>query len=97
MKKETADDQEFNPGEVQFLERLREHPELMARFQSILDLTRNAEGPLKSADEVEEVLIQELRQLGNASMNRWATQAEERVSAELKGQDGTVRSRKKKG
>jgi hypothetical protein len=29
-------------------------------------------------------------------MNHWATQAEERVSEELKGQDATVRSRKKK-
>jgi hypothetical protein len=75
--------------------RLRQHPELMARFQSILELTRDTDGPLKTADEVEERLILELRQLGNTSMNQWATQAEERVSAELKGQDATVRSRKK--
>ena len=31
-----------------------------------------------------------------AGMNQWATQAEARVSAELKDQDATVRSRKKK-
>jgi hypothetical protein len=42
------------------------------------------------------MLIQELRQLGNTSMNQWATQAEERVSTELKNQDTTIRSRKKK-
>jgi hypothetical protein len=51
--------------------------------------------PLKTADEVKELLIQELRALGSASMNEWATQAEERVGHELKGQDATVRSRKK--
>jgi hypothetical protein len=51
---------------------------------------------LKTADEVEERLILELRQLGNTSMNQWATQAEQRVSDELKAQDATVRSRKKK-
>jgi hypothetical protein len=96
MKKETVGDYEFNPGEIQFLERLRQHPELMARFQSILELANQTQGPWKSADEVEELLIQELRQLGKAGMNQWATQAEERVSAELKGQDATVRSRKKK-
>lgn len=78
------------------MERLRQHPELLARFQSILDLTGNTQGPLKTADEVEELLVQELRQLGNSSMNQWATQAEARVSEELKGADGTVRSRKKK-
>lgn len=69
---------------------------MAARVQSILDLAHAAEGPLQTADEVEELLIQELRQLGNTTMNQWATQAEERVSAELKGQDATVRSRKKK-
>jgi hypothetical protein len=42
------------------------------------------------------LLIRELRQLGHTSMNQWATQAEQRVSEELKGQDVTLRSRKKK-
>jgi hypothetical protein len=78
------------------MEQLRAHPEMMERLQSILELTRNAEGPLKSADEVEELLIEEMRRLGNVTMNQWATQAEERVSTELKSQDSAVRSRKKK-
>jgi hypothetical protein len=51
---------------------------------------------LKSADEVEELLIQAMRQLGNSSMSQWATCAEERVSKELREQDPSVRSRKKK-
>jgi hypothetical protein len=51
---------------------------------------------LKTADEVEELLIQEMRRLGNTTMNQWAVGAEERVSRELKGQDTTVLSRKKK-
>jgi hypothetical protein len=42
------------------------------------------------------LLIQELRQLGRTTMNQWATQAEERVSAELQAQDATVRGLKKK-
>jgi len=96
MKHETQDRHEWNPTEAQFMARLRDHPELLARFQSILELTRNTDGPLKTADEVEERLILELRQLGNTSMNQWATQAEQRVSDELKAQDVTVRSRKKK-
>ena len=78
------------------MERLRQHPELTARFESILELTCNAQGPVKTADQVEGLLIQELRQLGSTSMNHWAMQAEQRVSDELKEQDATVRSRKKK-
>jgi hypothetical protein len=83
-------------SEAQLLERLRQHPEVMQRVQSILDIAYNSEGPLKSADQVEELLIQEMRRLGNTSMHQWATQAEQRVSRELKAQDTTVRSRKKK-
>jgi len=96
MKKQKAVLNEFSATEVQLIEQLRQHPKMLARVQSILELTRNANGPLKSADEVEGLLIQELRQLGNTSMVEWATQAEERVSNELQGLDATVRSRKKK-
>lgn len=83
-------------AEQQFLERLRQHPELLSRIESILELAHNNDGPLQTADQVEELLIQELRQLGNVSMNQWAQRAETRVSNELKASDDTVRSRKKK-
>jgi len=94
MKHKTSS--EFTATERQFLEALRQHPELRVRFQSILDLTCNAEGPVQTADAVEGHLIEALRQLGHASMNQWAAQAEQRVSTELQQQDATVRSRKKK-
>jgi hypothetical protein len=96
MKKNVAAVNELSQAEARLLEQLREHPEMMERVQSILELTRGAEGPLKTADEVEELLVQEMRRLGNTSMNQWAMGAEKRVTHELKGQDPTVRSRKKK-
>ena len=79
--------------ETQLIQQLRRQPEMLARLQGILDLAHTDDGPLKTADEIEALLIQELRQLGSATMNQWAVQAEERVSAELKSQDATVRSR----
>ena len=85
MKNETDGEHAFDPAEAQFL----------ARFPSILELTHTAEGPLQTADEVEARPIQELRQLGHASMNQWATRAGQRVSDELKSSDATVRRRKK--
>jgi hypothetical protein len=51
---------------------------------------------LKTADEVEELLIQEMRRLGNATMNEWAAQAQERMNDEFKEQDPAVLKRKKK-
>jgi hypothetical protein len=56
-----------------------------------------SEGPLQTADEVEGLLIEAMRRLGHVTMTRWAQQAEEQVSTELKGQDSTVLSRKKRG
>jgi hypothetical protein len=86
----------FSQPEVRLIEQLRQQPEMMERLQSILELTHSTEGPLKTADQVEELLIKELRRLGNTTLCQWATQAEARVSNELKAQDPTIRSRKKK-
>ena len=87
---------QFTAQETRLIQQLRQQPEMSARVQVILDLAHAADGPLKTADEIEALLIQELRQLGSTTMNQWATQAEERASAELKSQDATVRSLKKK-
>ena len=75
--------------ETQLIEQVRRHPQMLARVQSILDLADATDGPLRSADEVEELLIQELRQLGHPTRNQWATQAEVRVGEELQSQDAT--------
>ena len=95
MNDNTEGGPEFNLAEARFVAELRQHPELLTRFQSILELTRTADGPVQTAYAVEARLILELRQLGHTTMNHWATQAEQHVSDELKGADPTVRSRKK--
>lgn len=96
MRKKLIGLKKLSEDEAQLIEQLRKHPELMARFQSILEITGNEEGPLKTADQVEELLIEAVRQLGNVTMGQWAAQAEERVCKELKIEDPTVLSRKKK-
>lgn len=96
MKPKATAPKDLSAQEIQLIEQLRLHPLIRARVQSILEITRNAEGPLKTADEVEGLLIEEMRQLGNATLCEWATQAEMRVSGELQRQDPTVLSRKKK-
>ena len=82
--------------ERQLIERLREHPDLLERFQSILEISANADGPVKSADEVEGLLIEEMRRLGNATMGDWAVSAERRLGEQLEQKDPSARARKKK-
>ena len=68
MKHTNGSGYEFSQPEVRLIEQLRQQPEMMERLQSILELARSTDGPLKTADEVEELLIQELRQLGNTTL-----------------------------
>lgn len=82
--------------EERLLERLRAHPELLARFESILGLTEVAEGPLRTADEIEEQLVAEVRRLGHEVMSDWAVRAEERVAQEVIRANAQVRLQKKK-
>jgi inosine/xanthosine triphosphate pyrophosphatase family protein len=86
----------FTDEEKQLIEQLREQPDLLARFQSILGLTRNEGAALKTADEVEGLLIEEMRRLGHAGMSQWAIGAEEHAGRAFKQQEPQARSRKKK-
>ena len=96
MKKQKTGMEGLSASEKELIEKLRAHPEMQERLQSILEITRHAEDPLKTADQVEELLVEEMRRLGNTSMQEWAKLAEKRVGQELKAQDATVRSHKKK-
>lgn len=54
----------WNPQEIKLIDQLRQQPRIMERVQRILEIAQSGEGPLKTADEVEERLIQEMRQVG---------------------------------
>src|SRR6266404_2657324 len=96
MKDKHPKQSRLSTEELQLIEQLREHPELMERFKSILEITTSAQGPLKRADEVEGLLIEEMRRLGNTSMGSWAARAERRLSEQLEQKDASACVRKKK-
>jgi hypothetical protein len=82
--------------ELRLIESLRAHPELLERFQSILALTASGQGPVQQADQVEGLLIDELRRLGQSSMESWAARAEGALAGQLKQKEPSARVRKKK-
>jgi hypothetical protein len=61
---------------------LRKRPDLLGRFAAILEISDGEEGEIQSEDEVEALLIEEVRRLGNASMGQWAKEAEARAGGE---------------
>ena len=96
MENKERDLQNLSQSELNLIRRLRKQPKMMERVQRILEIANSSEGPLKTADEIEELLLEEMRRLGNDTMTEWATQAEKRVGQELQQQDPTVLKRKKK-
>ena len=43
---------------------------MLARFQSVLEIILNEGEAIKTADEVEGLLVEEMRRLGHAGMSR---------------------------
>src|SRR4051812_2583953 len=84
----------YKSAELQMIEQLRKHPELFERVRSILDIAASAEGTIKKADEIEGLLIEEVRRLGHATMETWAGKAEQTLAAELKQKDTSASVRK---
>ena len=70
--------------ETQMIERLRRRPALSKRFEAILELSDSEQGPVKTADEIEALLIEEIRRLGHTTMEQWAVGAESRIGQEHK-------------
>jgi hypothetical protein len=96
MEEKERDLQNLSQSELNLIRRLRKQPKVMQRVERILEIANSSEGPLKTADEIEDLLLDEMRRLGNDTMTEWATQAEKRVGQELQKQDPTVLKRKKK-
>jgi hypothetical protein len=95
MTNEIPERSSLTPQELRLIEQLREHPELMERFGSILEITNNA-GRVKTADEMEGLLIEEMRRLGNTTMGSWAARVERSLAEQLQQKAGAARVRKKK-
>ena len=96
MKNKNSDPPALNAAELQLIEQLRQHPELFERVRSILEITASAEGTIKKADEIEALLIEEMRRLGHTTMETWAGKVEQTPGAEFKQKNASAGVRKKK-
>jgi hypothetical protein len=96
MKDKRPSQSPLSAAELKLIEQLRAHPELMERFQNILEISAQADSPLKRADEIEALLIEEMRRLGKTTMESWASRAERTLAEQLKQEDSSAISYKKK-
>ena len=82
--------------EEELIEKLREHPELFKRFAAILRVTgRSSDEMIRTADEMEAQLVEEVKRLGRVTIECWGIQTEERVAQKFKKENRNVRYSKK--
>lgn len=67
-----------------FLEKLNRHPDLKERMEKILGLAEDPQYQHLSADELETMLIEEVRKLGAETMRGWANGVEDAIGQEFK-------------
>jgi hypothetical protein len=87
--------------DIVLLQRIKRHPLLRARVESLLGVVEDAEGDLEKADAAERRVIEELRQMGNEVLTEWAqggiekcaAQAQEREEARSGGKKNSTGTR----
>jgi hypothetical protein len=93
MNKKKSRKMSVSPQDQELLEVLDRHPEMRERVLSILSMADNADGQPRRADDVEALLIEEIRKLGNATMGEWARSSEEQAAHQMRT-EGKQQSKK---
>jgi uncharacterized NAD(P)/FAD-binding protein YdhS len=83
-------------AQVSIEERLEAHPALKARIEALLDVVENSTQDVKKADEAEQKVIEELRQMGQQALQSWAEAQQQKQTAQLRHQQPKVRQHSKK-
>lgn len=78
-----------------FLQRLQRHPELQAKFESLLNVIENAAGDATKADEAEQRVFEELRQMGQQAIPAWAERKQQRLETDCDTRSDLARKEKK--
>lgn len=82
---------------VSLEERLKKYPYLRSRFESVMDVVEDTDGNIDKADEAEQLLIDEMRQMGKEALHDWAVGKEQKKVKELiHDRDGIKKHSKKK-
>lgn len=72
---------EMSESEERVVEAMRKRPQMSERIEAILAMSLSSEGQeVKKADEIEAMLIEQLRALGASTMREWGAGAEQAIA-----------------
>jgi hypothetical protein len=77
------------------LEHLNRHPELRNRVESMLLTVADEQGELQEADAMEMALIEQMRRMGQTSLQAWATEQAIKAADSIGQESGVRRAGKK--
>jgi hypothetical protein len=78
------------------VERLNRHPELRDKVEELLDIADNKSGDVNKADDAEDLIWEELREMGQKIMRDWAVRKHDRLVEESENRK-ELSKREKKG
>ena len=76
--------------------KLADQPELLDHLERILEVVENEAGEAMTADQAEEILVLEMRRLGQSALGGWARRKESRLEAEYAERKTLVKREKKR-
>jgi hypothetical protein len=77
-------------------ERLSKHPELLNRLDRLLDIIENKDGRATLADDAEERVVTEMRELGKEVLEEWAKDESQRREGAILNSGVCVKKKAKK-
>lgn len=77
-------------------QRLKDHPELRAKFEELLKIVENAEAQIELADHAEQRVLDELSGIGRAALQGWAIRQEQKKAAQLRQVNPSAQRDRKK-
>jgi hypothetical protein len=83
------------PEDARLLTRLNRHPQLRGRIERLVDLVEDVGDDLRTADDAERRVIEEVRRLGQEVLGNWADGQVAKRAEELERTPGVWREGKK--
>lgn len=96
MLKKVINRENENARKKSIEERLEAHPRLKERIESIISVVENSEGNIEKANEAEQRVIEELRQMGNDILHGWSENQNKKKGKEVKEKNKDINIHSKK-
>jgi len=77
-------------------QRLNNFPELKSRFESLLDAVEDKSGNFDRADDIEQYLIEQMREIAKEALGDWAFRKEEEKVGQFREKEEDAKNHSKK-